>query len=56
MLLQDFSARAEEYLRLAERAGSTQDREFFLEMARAWYGMKEEGAEVGSRQKPPTRH
>jgi hypothetical protein len=38
MLIQEFSDRAAEYLRLAERARSAHDRRFFLAMARAWCG------------------
>jgi hypothetical protein len=42
MLISDFSARAEECLQLSKRAGSPHDRELFLEMARAWYGLNDE--------------
>ena len=42
MLIHDFSTRAEECLKLSNRAGSSHDRELFLEMARAWYGMRDD--------------
>jgi hypothetical protein len=42
MLVQNFSSRAEECLKLAERAHTPHDRELFLEMARAWYGLSED--------------
>ena len=41
MLLHDFDERAEEFLRLAQRATSPHDRELFIELARAWYGVIE---------------
>ena len=41
MLLQDFSERAEEYIRLAQRTASPHDRELFTELARAWYGVED---------------
>jgi hypothetical protein len=47
MLLHDFSDRAEEYIRLAQRAKSVHDKDFFTEMARAWYGIKDEPAQAG---------
>jgi hypothetical protein len=42
MLLHDFSDRAEECIRMAQRATSQHDRDFFIEMARAWYAITEE--------------
>ena len=42
MLIRDFSERAAECVRLAERAHSEHDRELFIEMARAWCGLYEE--------------
>jgi hypothetical protein len=42
MLLYDFSDRAEECIRMAERATSPHDRDFLIELACAWYGMHEE--------------
>ncbi len=42
MLIQDFSERAAEYLRLAQQARSEHDRELFIELARAWCGVTEE--------------
>jgi hypothetical protein len=39
MLLQEFSERAAECIRLAERAKSDHDRDFFIELARAWCGV-----------------
>jgi hypothetical protein len=41
MLLYDFSDRAEEYMRLAQLTHSPHDRELFVELARAWYGVEE---------------
>jgi len=46
MLLHDFHDRAEEYLRLAERATSEHDRELFIELARAWYGAIEPSSPI----------
>jgi hypothetical protein len=42
MLLDDFSDRAEECMRLANRATSEHDRKLFTEMANAWYGMMDD--------------
>jgi hypothetical protein len=42
MLIQDFSERATECLRSAQRAKSEHDRELFVAMARAWCGVIEE--------------
>jgi len=42
MLLHDFADRAEECLRLAEVSPSSHDRELFVELARAWYGIDDE--------------
>jgi hypothetical protein len=42
MLLHDFSDRAEEFLRLAQRTRSPHDRTLFTELARACYGVEEE--------------
>jgi hypothetical protein len=39
MLLQEFSERAAECIRLAERARSEHDRDLFIELARAWCGV-----------------
>ena len=39
MLIRDFSERATECIRYAQRARSNRDREFFVEMARAWCGV-----------------
>jgi hypothetical protein len=39
MLVHDFSDRAEECVRLAQQTTSPHDRELFIEMARAWYGL-----------------
>jgi hypothetical protein len=41
MLLQEFSERAAECVHLAEQAKSERDREFFIELARAWCGINE---------------
>jgi hypothetical protein len=43
VLIQDFSERAAECVRLAERARSEHDRELFIAMARAWCGINEDG-------------
>ena len=42
MLLQEFSERAAECIRLAERARSQHDRDLFIELARAWCGVTAE--------------
>jgi hypothetical protein len=42
MLLQEFSERAAEYIRLAEQARSEHDRDLFIELARAWCGVTAE--------------
>ena len=42
MLLQELSERAAECLHLAEQAKSERDREFFIELGRAWCGFMEE--------------
>jgi len=42
MLIQDFGARAQEYVALAERARSEHDRQLFVAMARAWCGVSED--------------
>jgi hypothetical protein len=42
MLLQQFSERAVECIRFAERAKSDHDRDFFTELARAWCGVNVE--------------
>jgi hypothetical protein len=39
MLLQEFSERAAECIRMAERAKSEHDRDLFIELARAWCGV-----------------
>ncbi len=41
MLLREFSERAAECIRMAERARSDHDRDLFIELARAWCGMNE---------------
>jgi hypothetical protein len=42
MLIHDFSERAAECVKLAERARSRHDRELFIAMARAWCGINED--------------
>jgi len=42
MLIQNFGARAQECIAMAERAKSEHDRELFIAMARAWCGVGEE--------------
>ena len=41
-MIYDFSDRAEECLKLAQCATSPHDRELFMDLARAWYGMADE--------------
>jgi len=41
-MIYDFSDRAEECLKLAQCATSLHDRELFMDLARAWYGMADE--------------
>jgi hypothetical protein len=53
MLLHDFADRAEECLRLAQRTTSPHDRALLLEIARAWYGMAHDKAEVAGLVKRP---
>jgi hypothetical protein len=49
MLLRDFFAeRAEEYVRLAQQTPSSHDRQIFIAMARAWYGLTEKEPQVHS--------
>jgi len=48
----DFSKRAEEYLRLAQQAATDQDRELFINLARAWYGLIDDEPQVSV---PPGR-
>ncbi len=45
MLIQSFSQRAAEYIKLAQRARKAHDRDLFIAMARAWCGVKEKGDE-----------
>lgn len=56
MLLHDFSDRAEEYVRLAQRAKTPHDRDLFTEMARAWYGLKDDTHERSTFQDASVRH
>jgi hypothetical protein len=53
MLLNDFADRAEECLKLAQRTTSPDDRDLLLEIARAWYGMAHDKAEVAGLVKRP---
>jgi len=46
MLFHDFSDRAEECIRFAQRAKSTHDRDLFMAIARAWYGLDHEAPET----------
>jgi hypothetical protein len=46
MLLHDFRERAEECMSMAQRTDSPRDRDFLLEMARAWCGMAQKWEEV----------
>ena len=51
-LMLDFSERASQCVQAAQRARSTRDRDFFIEMARAWCGKgepAEDGPEEGIR-------
>ena len=38
-MVENFHHRAEECVRLAERATSNHDKDLFMELARAWYGL-----------------
>ena len=49
MLFHDFSDRAEECIRFAQRAKSTHDRDLFMAIARAWYGLDDEAARTAHR-------
>lgn len=53
MLLHDFADRAEECMRLAERTNSPHDRDLLLEIARAWYGIAHDKADVTGLVKRP---
>jgi hypothetical protein len=53
MLVRDFSDRAEECVRLAQHTKSPHDRELFIEMARAWYGLTNDVAAAASQPKAP---
>jgi hypothetical protein len=46
MMLQEFSARAAECIRMAERARSDHDRDLFIELARAWCGVTKQAPRV----------
>ena len=52
MLLQEFSERAAECIRLAERARSEYARDLFIELARAWCGVT---AQTPKAETPPRR-
>lgn len=54
MLVQSFSRRAAEYIKLAQRARNEHDRDLFIAMARAWCGVKEKGDE--EKVQPPRSH
>jgi hypothetical protein len=41
LLLQEFSERAAECIRMAERSKSEHDRDLLIELARAWCGLTE---------------
>jgi hypothetical protein len=45
MLIQEFSERAAECFKYAQQAKSDHDRQFFIEMARAWCGVTHEKSE-----------
>ena len=53
MLLHDFSERAQEYIRLAEHARSRHDRDLFIGMALAWYGLAEDPPEQPAASRQP---
>lgn len=53
MVIQDFSERAAECVKLAERARSEHDRELFTEMARAWCGLYEKRSEDSKATRKP---
>jgi hypothetical protein len=49
MMLQEFSERAAECIRMAERAKSDQDRDLFIELARAWCGVTKQPPKTETR-------
>jgi hypothetical protein len=49
MLLQEFSERAAECIRMAARATSDHDRDIFIELARAWCGLTKEAPGTDTR-------
>jgi hypothetical protein len=49
VLLQEFTERAAECIRLAKRARSDQDRDLFIELARAWCGVTEAAPKTEAR-------
>jgi hypothetical protein len=51
-MLQEFSERAAECIRMAERAKSDHDRNLFIELARAWCGVTKEAPKAETQ----TRH
>jgi hypothetical protein len=53
MLLQDFGDRAAECMSMAKRTTSRHDRDFLLEMARAWGGMARDEVEAPDPVKRP---
>jgi hypothetical protein len=52
-MLHDFRDRAEECMSIAQRTASPRDRDFLLEMARAWCGMVQGREEVADPVKRP---
>jgi hypothetical protein len=53
MLIREFSERAAECIRMAERSRSDHDRDLFITLARAWCGVTEETPRTESR---PQQH
>jgi hypothetical protein len=53
MLLHDFRDRVEECMSMAQRTASLRDRDFLLDMARAWCGVARESDEAAEPVKRP---
>jgi hypothetical protein len=50
----DFEHRADECMRLAQRAGTLHDREFLIDMAMAWLGLADKPERPNAPQIPDT--
>jgi hypothetical protein len=56
MLLEEFSERATECIQLAQRARSEHDRDFFIELGRAWCGVTEKTPKEETKEETRSRH